>query len=49
MLNYVSGEVSWHLRVIQIRFGVTFYVCDDGWSVVYGKNVNVTGGARHDR
>jgi len=38
-----------------IRFGVTCHVvceCDDGWSVVYGyggKNVNVTGGARHDR
>ena len=29
-----------------------FCECDDGWSVVYGyggKNVNVTGGARHDR
>ena len=38
-----------------IRFGVTCHVvceCDDGGSVVYGyggKNVNVTGGARHDR
>ena len=31
---------------------MTCHMCDDGWSVVYGyggKNVNVTGGARHDR
>ena len=38
------------VHVTQLRFGVTFHVCDVGWSVVYdGKNVNVTGGARHDR
>ena len=40
MLNYVSGEVSWHLRVIQIRFGVTCHVYDVGWSVVYTHNTN---------
>jgi len=38
------------LRVIQLRFGITFHVCDDGWSVSYGgKSGNAAGDIRHDR
>ena len=34
IFNYVSGEISLHLRIIQLWFGImTCHVCYDGWSV----------------